>query len=149
MPQPLPDAMVVTLKADPCAALAAIMIISNAHAELLAWAQRTIGGFAPRSATGGEEDANANGAGVSDGVAKRHGAKKAARPPGPQARGHHAPRKGAAKHDQALLALMQANPHAGVSELIRMNGHPRNSTMLSLDGSRRPGWSSTPGAANG
>jgi hypothetical protein len=143
--------MVATLKADPCAALAAIMIISNAHAELLAWAQRTIGvfapgdrenaegarkphgAFAPRSATGGKEDANANGAGGSNGVAKRHGAKKVARPPGPQARGHHAPREGAAKHDQALLALMQANPHATVTEIIRVNGRPRNSTMLSLD----------------
>ena len=47
MPQPLPDAMVATLRADPCAALAAIMIIANAHSELLAWAQRTIGAFAP------------------------------------------------------------------------------------------------------
>jgi hypothetical protein len=151
MPQPLPDAMVATLKADPCAALAAIMIISNAHSELLAWAQRTIGAFAPgdrenaeearkphgafapRSATGGKEDANANGAGVSNGAAKRHGAKKAARPPGPQARGHHAPREAAAKHDQALLALLQANPDASVTEIIEMNNRPRNSTMLSLE----------------
>ena len=55
-------------------------------------------------------------------------AKKAAR-----ANGHHAPREAAAKHDQALLALMRANPGASVTELIRMNGRPRNSTVLSLD----------------
>ena len=131
MPQPLPDAMVATLKADPCAALAAIMIISNAHAELLAWAQRTIGAFAPRSATGGKEDANANGAeGGSNGgrQARRRGNGKGAR-----ANGRLSPREGAAKHDQALLALMQANPDASVTEIIRMNGRPRNSTMLCLE----------------
>jgi hypothetical protein len=49
------------------------------------------------------------------------------------ANGHHAPREAAAKHDQALLALMRANPGASVTELIRMNDRPRNSTVLSLD----------------
>jgi hypothetical protein len=39
---PLPDAVVATLRTDACAALAAIMIISNAHSELLAWAQRAL-----------------------------------------------------------------------------------------------------------
>ena len=58
-----------------------------------------------------------------------HKAKKAARAKRP----HHTPREGAAKHDQALLALMQANPHATVTEIIRRSGRPRNSTMLSLD----------------
>jgi hypothetical protein len=28
---------------------------------------------------------------------------------------------------------MHANPHATVTEIIRMNGRPRNSTMLSLE----------------
>ena len=119
MPQPLPDAMVATLKADPCAALAAIMIVANAHAELLAWAQRRP---APR------RQPAANGAGGSNGVAKHQGAKKTAR-----ANGRHTPREDAAKHDQALLALMQANPDATVTEIIRMNRRPRNSTVLSLE----------------
>ena len=60
-----------------------------------------------------------------NGVAKRHGAKKAA-----HANGRHSSREAAAKHDQALLALMQANPDATVTEIIRMNGRPRNSTVL-------------------
>ena len=128
MPQPLPDTVVATLRTDPCAALAAIMIISNAHAELLVWAQYAISGCPPPSAVDGKEGAKVNGAGGSNGGAKRHGAKKAAR-----ANGHHAPREAAAKHDQALLALMRANPRATVTELIRMNGRPRNSTVLSLD----------------
>ena len=152
MPQPLPDAFVTTLRTDACAALAAIMIISNAHAELLAWAQRTIGvfapgdrenaeearkphgAFAPRSATVGKEDTNDNGAGMSNGAAKRHGAKKAAR-----ANGHHSSREGAAKHDETLLALMQANPNASVTEIIRMSGRARNSAVLSLERLERAG----------
>ena len=81
-------------------------------------------------AFGGKEDAKANGASGSNGVAKRHGARKGARP---QARGQHAPRETASKHDQALLALMRANPDAKVTEIIRMNGRPRNSTVLSLE----------------
>ena len=39
---PLPDAVVAMLKTDACAALAAIMVVSNAHSELLAWAQRAL-----------------------------------------------------------------------------------------------------------
>jgi hypothetical protein len=128
MPQPLPDAVVATLRTDACAALAAIMIISNAHSELLAWAQRALGGNPPRRAADGEEDAKANGAGGGKGVAKSDRAKKGARAKGP-----HNPSVGAAKHDQALLALMRANPDANVTEIIRMNGRPRNSTVLSLE----------------
>ena len=39
---PLPDAVVATLRTDACAALAAIMIVANAHGELLAWALRSL-----------------------------------------------------------------------------------------------------------
>ena len=56
------------------------------------------------------------------------GAKK-----GVRAKGRHNSREAAAKHDQALLALMRANPDANVTEIIRMNGRPRNSTVLSLE----------------
>jgi hypothetical protein len=134
MPQPLSDAVVATLKTDACAALAAIMIVANAHSELLAWAQRALGGNPPRTAAAGEEGAKANGAGWRKGVAKSDRAKHDVRPPGPQARRRHSnSREAAAKHDQALLALMQANPDANVTEIIRMNGRPRNSTVLSLE----------------
>ena len=34
--------------------------------------------------------------------------------------------------DEAPLALMRANPWARVTEIIRMNGRPRNSTVSSL-----------------
>ena len=145
MPQPLPDAMVATLKADPCAALAAVMIIANAHAELLAWAQRSL---SPLNVGG---DVATNIAVDQKNASEPNGAEKAAtatfvapttpakpKPPkangeGGRAKGRYNPREAAAEHDQALLALMQANPRATVTELIRMNRRPRNSTILSLD----------------
>jgi hypothetical protein len=134
MPQPLPDAVVATLRTDACAALAAIMIISNAHSELLAWAQRALGGNPPRSAAAGEEGAKANGAGGGNGVARSDRPKHDVRPRGPQAPGgHNALREAAARHDQALLALMRANPGASSAEIIRLNGRPRNSTVASLE----------------
>jgi hypothetical protein len=46
--------------------------------------------------------------------------------------GAHTSPKTAAKHDDALLALMRANSGASLTEIIRMNGRPRNSTVSSL-----------------
>ena len=71
-------------------------------------------------------------------------AKKAAR-----AKGRHNPRETAAKHDQALLALMRANPDATVTEIIRMSGRPRNSAMLSLERLEKAGLVEQPGGENG
>jgi hypothetical protein len=124
MPDPLPSDVVARLKSDPTAALAAALILAGSFPDLVLWAMR---------AFGGKDGAKANGAGESNGVAKSDGAKKGARPPGPQARGRHNSREAAAKHDQALLALMRANPDANVTQIIRMNGRPRNSTVLSLE----------------
>jgi hypothetical protein len=124
MPDPLLSDVVARLKSDPTAALAAALILAGSFPDLVLWAMR---------AFGGKDGAKANGAGESNGVAKSDGAKKGARPPGPQARGRHNSREAAAKHDQALLALMRANPDAKVTEIIRMNGRPRNSTVLSLE----------------
>jgi hypothetical protein len=120
MPDPLPSDIVARLKSDSTAALAAALILAGSFPDLVSWAMEAFG----------KEDAKANGASGSNGVAKRHGARKDARP---QARGQHAPRETASKHDQALLALMRANPDASVTEIIRMNGRPRNSTVLSLE----------------
>jgi hypothetical protein len=119
MRDPLSSDVVASLKTDPTAALAAIMIISNAHGELLAWAQRSLSQCCE---------------GISREVAAKtavHAAKRFSN--GPRAKGHHSPREAAAEHDEALLALMRANPNANVTELIRLNGRPRNSTMLSLE----------------
>ena len=120
MSDPLPSDVVARLKSDPTAALAAALILAGSFPDLVLWAMRVFGGQ-----DGANASPTANGG---NGVAKSHGAKKGAR-----AKGRQNPREAAAKHDQALLALMRANPDANVTEIIRMNGRPRNSTMLSLE----------------
>jgi predicted transcriptional regulator len=65
------------------------------------------------------------GAGRSNGQAKRDGASVRAR-----SNCAYASPTVAAKH--ALLALMRANQEAPLTEIIQMNGRPRNSTVSSL-----------------
>ena len=139
MHDPLSADTVVSLKSDRCAALAASLILAGSFPELLAWAQRTIVpaakpngvcGSPGGAASPSSETRKANGAGASNGV------KKVVRPPEPRAKGSSGSpnlREAAAEHDQALLALMQANPEATVTQLIEMNNRPRNSTQLSLE----------------
>jgi hypothetical protein len=119
MPDPLPSDVVARLRSDSTAALAAALILVGSFPDLVLWA---MGAFS------GKERAKVDDPGRSKGVGRSHEAKKAAR-----AIGQHAPREAAAKHDQALLALMRANPGASVTEIVRMNRRPRNSTVLSLD----------------
>ena len=141
---PLPDAMVATLKADPCAALAAIMIVANAHSELLAWVQRSLSPLTAGCDVATNIAADQKNASGPNGAEKATATFVAPTPPakpkprkangeGVRAKGRHNPHDAAAKRDEALLALMQANPDASVTEIIQMNGRPRNSTMLSLD----------------
>jgi hypothetical protein len=120
MSDPLPSDVVARLKSDPTAALAAALILAGSFPDLVLWAMR---------AFGDKEDAKVNSAGGSNGFAKSDGTKKGVRAKGC----HNNSRETAAKHDQALLALMRANPDANVTEIIRMNGRPRNSTVLSLE----------------
>ena len=133
MTDPLPSDVVARLKSDPTAALAAALILAGSFPDLVSWAVRVFGGHGPFGTTGVSrrpsderpKDGAANHAGRSNGVAKSNGATKGAR-----ARGRHNPREAAAEHDQGLLALMRAHPDANVTEIIRMNGRPRNSTVL-------------------
>ena len=129
MPDPLPSDVVLRLKSDPTAALAAALILAGSFPDLVAWAVRVFSG----KSGGANGSPKANGAGESHGVARRDKVKMAARPPGPEARRRDNPSEAAAKHDQALLALMRAHPGATATEIIRMNGRPRNSTVLSLE----------------
>jgi hypothetical protein len=123
MPDPLASDVVTRLKSDPTAALAAALILAGAFPALVSWAMRAVGGkdgkpSDPKKASGGSRG---NGVAMSDGARRRAGAK-----------GGHAPRQAAAKHDEALLELMRANPGASITEIIRKNGRPRNSTVASL-----------------
>ena len=109
VPDPLSSDVVARLRTDPTAALAAALILAGAFPDLVAWAMRALSGEA-RCAE------KANGESVR--------AKKAS---------HANPREAAKGHDQALLGLMRLNPGASLSEIIRLNGRPRNSTALSLE----------------
>ena len=121
MPDPLASDIVARLKSDPTAALAAALILAGSFPDLVSWAVRLFSGKDGAA----DCEPKASGAGGSNGVAWKG--------PRSQARGQHAPRETAARHDQALLALMRANPDVTVTELIRMSGRPRNSAVLSLE----------------
>jgi hypothetical protein len=134
MPDPLPSEVVARLKSDPTTALAAALIVAGSFPDLVSWAMRAIVGPRPslvRSAerpkdgvSNGEVKANA---GPSNAVVRNKGAKR-----GRRANSGVTSRQAAAKHDEALLALMRANPGSRSTEIIRMNGRPRNSTVSSL-----------------
>jgi hypothetical protein len=129
MTDPLPSDVVARLKSDPTAALAAALILAGSFPDLVSWAVRVFGGHGPFARTGisrrpldeRPKDGAANHAVRSNGVE------------GARAKGRHSPREAAAEHDQGLLALLRANPAANVTEIIRMNGRPRNSTVASLE----------------
>jgi len=50
MPTPLPEALSSILRTDSTAALAALMVIANAHREIFAWAARMFGAEPPGKA---------------------------------------------------------------------------------------------------
>jgi hypothetical protein len=148
MPDPLPSDVVARLKSDPTAALAAALILAGSFPDLAKWALTAFGGDSPSREQRSEPGAR----GLGNGVAKGDGARKRAR-----GNGAHAPRKTAADHDQALLSLMRANPGARSTEIIRLSGRPRNSTVLSLqrlekaglvEHARRGNWAVVPPDSN-
>ena len=134
MRDPLSADVVSQLRSDPTAALAASLILAGSFPELMAWAQRTI---VPAAKPNGVCHDKANGAGGSNGAVKSEVPR--AKGAGTKVRGDEkptlaeAPRESAARHDQALLALMRENPEASVTEILRLSGRPRNSTQLSLE----------------
>ena len=136
MPNPLSSDTVTQLKTDPTAALAASLILVGSFPDLVAWAMRALGGkcVANESKANGVGHDQLRKAKGSQGIGSSGagGSNGAARSEIPRAKGQRGIGS-AAKHDEALLALMQANPGATVSEIIEMNNRPRNSTMLSLE----------------
>jgi hypothetical protein len=107
MPDPLPSDTVARLRSDSTAALAASLILAGSFPDIVSWALRA---FSSKS----DEP-------------------KASVPSASDRKGRHAPRpQPAVKSDQALLALMRANPGASLADLIRLGRRPRTSTILSL-----------------
>jgi hypothetical protein len=106
MPNPLPSDIVARLRSDSTAALAASLILAGSFPDIVSWALSAFG----RSS---EPKANV----PADGESKRSAAPR---------------RKPAVKSDQALLAVMRANPGASLADLIRLVRRPRKSTVSSL-----------------
>ena len=107
MPDPLPSDIVARLRSDSTAALAASLILAGSFPDIVSWALRAF------SSKSDEPEANV--------------------PADDEGKSRQAPRpQPAVKSDQALLALMRANPGASLSDLIRLGRRPRTSTVLSL-----------------
>jgi hypothetical protein len=124
MSDPLSSNVVAQLRSDPMAALAAALILAGSFPDLVSWAMKAFGGKEGAKTNGELKINGADGTSV-------HAAKRFSN--APRAKGGRNPRESAARHDQALLALMQANPDATVTEIIRLSGRPRNSAVLSLE----------------
>jgi hypothetical protein len=106
MPDPLPSDIVARLRSDSTAALAASLILAGSFPDIVSWALRAF---------------------------SKSGEPKAGAPADPGKGGHRAKARPAAKSDQALLAVMRANPDASLADLIRLGRRPRTSTVASLN----------------
>jgi hypothetical protein len=105
MPDPLPSDIVARLRSDSTAALAASLILAGSFPDIVSWALRAFG-----------ENGELKPGIPTDGGKNRHAPKS----------------QPAAKADQALLAVMRANPDASLGDLIRLGRRPRTSTVASL-----------------
>jgi MarR family len=111
--EPLPDDVVVRLRSDPTAALAAALIVASAFPGIVSWAARSFGGQShpKRCAEGGDANGGA-GRDEDDSPPRR--------------------RQASDQADQQLLALMRDNPGATITQLVRLSGRSRSSIVMSL-----------------
>ena len=107
MSDPLPSDIVARLRSDSTAALAASLILAGSFPDIVSWA---LSAFSVKD-RGPKVSVPAAGGG------------KSRQAPRPQP---------AIKSDQALLAVMRANPGASLADLIRLGRRPRTSTVASL-----------------
>jgi hypothetical protein len=120
MPDPLPSDIVARLRSDSTAALAASLILAGAFPDIVSWALRAF--------------------------SSKNSEPKASVPADGPGKSRHAPRpRPAVKSDQALLAVMRANPGASLADLIRLGRRPRTSTVLSLKRLEEAGLVEHPG----
>jgi hypothetical protein len=106
MPDPLPSDIVARLRSNSTAALAASLILAGSFPDIVSWALKAF-------SKSDEPDASV----------PTHGDGKSR---------HATKPRPAVKSDQALLAVMRANPGASLADLIRLGRRPRTSTVLSL-----------------
>ena len=109
MPDPLPADVVARLRSDSTAALAASLILAGSFPDIVSWALKafSIKESAPKASL--REDG------------------------GGKSKQTHTPKsRPTVKSDQALLAVMRANPGSSLADLIRLGRRPRKSTVASL-----------------
>ena len=121
MSDPLPSDIVARLRSDSTAALAASLILAGSFPDIVSWALRAFGNSGEPKASV-PTDVGRKGANIK-----------------------HPPRRPAAKSDQALLAVMRANPGSSLADLIRLGRRPRTSTVLSLKRLEEAGLVEHPG----
>jgi hypothetical protein len=125
---PLSEAFAATLKADATAALAALMLIANAHRDLYAWAARTFVGSEPEPPPRRvRRTPKLNDAGRT---------RAAKRPESRRARGAAASldrrRAQRDRDDESLLEALKSAPDAAIGDWAEAIGKSRSSTITAL-----------------
>ena len=123
MPSPLPDSISATLRSDSTAALAALMVIAGAHAELFAWAARMVPGAAPAKAP------------IPPPKPKRDAGEPqgASRKPSNGADAYLALRREARdRDDESLLKAMRETPTSPIGDWAATIGKSRSSVISAL-----------------
>src|SRR4029077_1964862 len=133
MPTPLPDSLSSILRSDSTAALAALMVISASHRDLLAWAARMLGDDEPA-----KPGPTPRGNGAARHTARARKAKPPAAPK--SAAAYHArQRKARDESDSALLEVMADSPEALMGDWAEAIGKSRSSTLAGLKRLRAAG----------
>lgn len=111
--EPLPGDVVVRLRSDPTAALAAVLAVVASFPNIVSWAARSFGGRSPpkRCVEGG--DVNGGAGRDKDGSPPRR-------------------RQASDQADRQLLALMRDNPGVTITQLVRLSGRSRSLIVMSL-----------------
>ena len=122
MTTPLPDSVSAALRSDPTAALGALMVIAGAHAELFAWAARTVCDAAP---AGAEPPPRAKRNGASSPAARK--------PESHRADAHVARRREARdRDDKRLCKTMRDLPEASIRDWAEAIDKSRSSVVTAL-----------------
>jgi hypothetical protein len=134
MPTPLSEAFASVLRSDATAALAALMVIANAHQEIFAWTARMLGGEKA-------VEAKPNGIDLSRERKSTFGQAKQARSAQntavkqrePSRNAYHQRRREArGRDDQALIQAMRDSPEGSIGDWTEAISKSRTSTVSAL-----------------
>jgi hypothetical protein len=127
--EPLPDDVVLRLRSDPTAALAAALIVAGAFPDIVSWAARTICGSSNLARQG---DSGANGGGGS-GTDRSNGEGGAGTDRSNDTSGERGKSsRGPTQVQERLLALMRANPGATVVRLAELSRRSQPAIAMCL-----------------